>query len=81
MMTLNDNPRVDAEKRQKQLYKRLYFVSRYNNPFTGIDYDENGMPVRAYLNVHRNKMRQAQRLGAIIRKEIRKVEKFLHSFL
>jgi len=75
-MTLNDNPRVDAEKRVKQLYNRLYLISGYTSH--EVEYNgEGGMATRLYPNPRRA---NGSRLCQIILKEIRIKEKFLKTF-
>lgn len=78
-MTLTDNPRVDIEKRIKQLYRRMHFVLVWRG-LGSIDY-ENGVAARFYPSLMpRKKREQAGRMLRVIHKEINLKEKQLKSF-
>lgn len=76
--SLNNNPRVNAEKRLKQLHRRRDWIIAYKAGYHEIEY-ENGIAARMYINP-RIKARKAGELIARINKEIGVVQRFLSSF-
>jgi len=79
MITFYDNPRVDIEKRIKQLDMRIAFLLKYRG-MGSIDY-ENGEAVRFYPSLMpKEKRDQAGRLLDICRKESDMKWKQLKSF-
>ncbi len=78
-MDLLNNPRVDIEKRIKQLEKRLIFLINYTRP--GIIDFEDGVAVRFYPMLMPGKKREkAQRLLKLVQKEFALKTKQLKSF-
>lgn len=72
-MTLHDNPRVDAEKRIKQLYKRLSTIVDYK--FSRLSIQGNRMYINPYI-----KTDKASRIIKELHKQIRETDKILKSF-
>jgi len=78
-VTLHDNPRVDAEKRIKQLYKRLDNICYYKASRIEIYYKD-GLACRIGIDPY-IKVNKAGRIIKELHKQIRKTEKILKSFL
>lgn len=72
-ITLLNNPRVDAEKRIKQLYKRLDWVVDYKFSRFEIDWG------RRYINPY-IKVEKASRIIKELHKQISETKKILNSF-
>lgn len=78
LMDLNNNPRVSAEKRLKQLTGRRDGLIRYKSTRLSIE-REGGAAVRMYINPY-IKAGKAGKLIALINKEILKIEKYLRQW-
>lgn len=78
-MTLNNNPRVTAEKRLALLRLRLQRVANYRWSRISVESDEHGVAQRMFINPY-VKTKKADRILAVYRKEARRLEKFVNGF-
>jgi len=79
-MDWNNNPRVDLEKRVKQLERRIGFLHRFTG-LGSIDRDDSGVAVRFYPSLlPKNKVEKARRLIKACHSEMSIKWKQLKSF-
>lgn len=78
-MTLNDNPRVTAEKRLKTLRSRLQRLANYRWSRISVESDENGVAQRMFIDPY-VKTKKADRILERFGKEERRLEKFVNTF-
>lgn len=78
-MTLNDNPRVTAERRLRISRERLDIINANYRKWI-IERDATGPARLVWTGITDEQRRKAQRLCRILHKRIREDEKFVNSF-